>query len=389
MGITFRELNQMMVFGLDSENNFVHIDEVKNGYECNCFCPNCHNRLNAKNNGEKKEHHFAHANGSDCKKGHENTLQLLLKRTLEKNRKILLPQGNVKIGKSFVNDYREVDVKNAVVVRNQIEPVYVSFETPEGESIAIYIVITNDEMFERRLICRDNLIEIDLRSYKDSELPVEETILKVITEKTYKKQWVKRSDEKAIISKMLNVSSWKSFGRDVEGMIHIYCPKIKKTVIAKDVRCYDCDYYSKNIVISSDINGCIGFIEEPLSVDAIMKSEKPDYTCVDGPSYLEMHGEKRGRYYSFVLSDLPLAYPEKNYTLIYNEIKNAVFFVSLKAIQNHKYVGIEIDVDGSEIGVDFNIDKIYFQARPWSVCSIKEFKITQEIIDRLEDYLNK
>ena len=387
MSITFRELNQMMVFGLDSENNFVHVDDVKNGYECNCFCPHCHNRLNAKNNGTKKDHHFAHANGSDCKKGHENTLQLLLKRVLEKDLKILLPQGIVKIGKTFVNDYRETDVKNVVLIRNQIEPFHVSFETSKGERISIYIAISNDEMHERRLICCNELIEIDLRSYKDSELPVEETIHKVLTERTYKKQWIKRSDEKAIISKMIGISSWKSFGRDVEGIDHIYCPKIKKAITTNDAKCSDCDYYSRNIVMLSNINGCVGFIEEPLSIDAIMRSEKPDYSHVNGPSYFEMHGEKRGRYYSFALRDLPLAYPDKNYTLIYNEVRCAVYFISLKAIQNHKYIGIEIDVDGSEIGVDYNIDKIYFRARPWSVCSIREFKITQEIIDRLEHYL--
>ena len=73
MSIQFKDLTKMIVFAKNEKGEIKLIDDVANGYECECFCLNCGGKLNAKNNGKIKSHHFAHANGSDCKKGHENT----------------------------------------------------------------------------------------------------------------------------------------------------------------------------------------------------------------------------------------------------------------------------------------------------------------------------
>lgn len=68
-----------LTYALDSPNSsgkLVNIDEVENGNACNCFCPACHEPLIAKNNGEIREHHFAHKSGTECEHAYESMLIL-------------------------------------------------------------------------------------------------------------------------------------------------------------------------------------------------------------------------------------------------------------------------------------------------------------------------
>ena len=65
MNIKFSDLDTMIVFAKNSKGDLVFVDDVQNGYSCNCFCMNCGGRLNAKNNGVIKAHHFAHS-GQGC-----------------------------------------------------------------------------------------------------------------------------------------------------------------------------------------------------------------------------------------------------------------------------------------------------------------------------------
>jgi len=52
-------------FGLHKETNrFMGIDEVKNGLQCGCICPECKMRLKARH-GEENEHHFAHHDAAE------------------------------------------------------------------------------------------------------------------------------------------------------------------------------------------------------------------------------------------------------------------------------------------------------------------------------------
>ena len=54
MKIRFCDLDTMIVFANNSKGELVFVDDVENGYACNCFCINCHGKLNAKNNGDQK-----------------------------------------------------------------------------------------------------------------------------------------------------------------------------------------------------------------------------------------------------------------------------------------------------------------------------------------------
>ncbi|WP_394151079.1 hypothetical protein [Vibrio maritimus] len=55
----------LIPFGL-KEGKIHHVKNVPNGLACGCICPNCENKLVAKNNGEQKRPHFAHAVDAEC-----------------------------------------------------------------------------------------------------------------------------------------------------------------------------------------------------------------------------------------------------------------------------------------------------------------------------------
>lgn len=80
-----------LTYALDKEGKLVHIDDVPNGDECNCFCPHCNSPLCAKNGGKIKTHHFAHLSGADCKGAVESALHIMAKEVLSKYKKIMLP----------------------------------------------------------------------------------------------------------------------------------------------------------------------------------------------------------------------------------------------------------------------------------------------------------
>lgn len=65
--------------GLDKTGKLVYIDDAKNGLACECVCPGCKKTLIAKNNGKKKEHHFAHLNLVECQHGYQSALHYMAK----------------------------------------------------------------------------------------------------------------------------------------------------------------------------------------------------------------------------------------------------------------------------------------------------------------------
>ena len=69
----------LLIYALNSQNDFVHIDDVAKGLACNCYCPSCKERLVAKNGGKKRIHHFSHASGVDCEGAYESMLHQLAK----------------------------------------------------------------------------------------------------------------------------------------------------------------------------------------------------------------------------------------------------------------------------------------------------------------------
>ena len=69
------------------------VDNVPNGLKCNCVCPHCGKELVARNNPlNKREHHFAHRGGADCKGARMTTLHKLAQEVIAAETKVMLPE---------------------------------------------------------------------------------------------------------------------------------------------------------------------------------------------------------------------------------------------------------------------------------------------------------
>lgn len=87
-------MGAFLTFALDEGGALVHVDDVAKGMKCGCHCPNCDAPLYAKNAGQIREHHFAHAHGHECEGAYESSLHLLAKEVLQETGQIMLPQSN-------------------------------------------------------------------------------------------------------------------------------------------------------------------------------------------------------------------------------------------------------------------------------------------------------
>ena len=93
------------------EGKLVCISEVPSGLKCECVCASCGDRLVAKK-GKVREHHFAHAAGSDCPTAVETALHRAAKEILEKRKEIVLPRVGISFrgdgsSREIYSDFRE------------------------------------------------------------------------------------------------------------------------------------------------------------------------------------------------------------------------------------------------------------------------------------------
>lgn len=93
-----------LTYAINTNNKLVHIDSVPKGKACGCVCPCCKSKLEAKNGGNVRVHHFAHAKGSECTGAIESALHIMAKEILQEHKNIMLPpaqQGESGGQKSF------------------------------------------------------------------------------------------------------------------------------------------------------------------------------------------------------------------------------------------------------------------------------------------------
>lgn len=87
-------MGAFLTYALDEGGALVHVDDVAKGMKCGCHCPHCEAPLYAKNAGQIREHHFAHAHGHECEGAYESSLHLLAKEVLQETGRIMLPNSN-------------------------------------------------------------------------------------------------------------------------------------------------------------------------------------------------------------------------------------------------------------------------------------------------------
>lgn len=79
-----------LTFAIAPDGDTVHVSEVQRGAACGCVCPGCGKPLVARK-GAEVEHHFAHADGEECRHGYRNSLYLAFRRAAAELGRIRLP----------------------------------------------------------------------------------------------------------------------------------------------------------------------------------------------------------------------------------------------------------------------------------------------------------
>ena len=101
-------------YAWDRNKNLVSVDEVANGLACNCFCPACHCKLEAKQ-GEIREHHFAHYDKNECEGAIKAQLHIIAIHVLNELKTIHLPSVILNINGN-INNYGESIINNILQV---------------------------------------------------------------------------------------------------------------------------------------------------------------------------------------------------------------------------------------------------------------------------------
>ena len=178
----------------DEEGEWKHVNEVKTGKDCNCFCPQCGAKLiaiNSKPESESKAHHFAHERGSDCKSSEESMLHKLAKEVLSEEKKIMLP---------VIGDERQpmqLEFESVGMEKHDEQtgliPDCICFY--EGKKLWVEFKRTHevdtkkaDKIREAKIDC----IEIDLNACVINNAP-KETLREFIVQNSSNREWVYNS----------------------------------------------------------------------------------------------------------------------------------------------------------------------------------------------------
>jgi hypothetical protein len=150
-------MGAFLTYALDDNGILVHVDGVPKGAKCNCHCPHCQSMLYAKNGGQERTHHFAHAKGHECENAYESALHLLAKEILLETGHIMLPSSTsvVSLSQVYAEKYDE-----QYHIRPDIEGVL-----ENGERLLIEFYVSHKVDYNKRKIIIDNhlkCIEIDI-----------------------------------------------------------------------------------------------------------------------------------------------------------------------------------------------------------------------------------
>jgi competence CoiA-like predicted nuclease len=83
-------------FGINQNNELVHINQVKRGKRCNLLCPVCLYPLIAVK-GNKRQHHFRHTVDSECARNPESAIHLVAKKMIVEEMRIILPKWDINL----------------------------------------------------------------------------------------------------------------------------------------------------------------------------------------------------------------------------------------------------------------------------------------------------
>lgn len=153
-------------YALDSEDKLISINDVTvSGLACNCRCPKCRERLEARIGTGKREKHFAHSKHSNCHGAYMTILHMRSEEIIEKQKAVMAPKYTSKYGALLPRMLEFVDVEvERREDRKDLQPDIVGI-TEDGKRWAIEICNTHEvndkkrqKLFESGITC----LEIDV-----------------------------------------------------------------------------------------------------------------------------------------------------------------------------------------------------------------------------------
>lgn len=178
----------------ESSNLLVSVDAVANGLHCNCICPHCKQKLIAKNGGLKRDHHFAHYSGIECKGARMTALHMLAQQIIEKQKTIMLPdyQGEYFQKRTDIIHFDDVELEEFV---EGLRPDCIGIKKgKDGKEhrLWIEILVTHkvDDAKEKAIRnLQVSCVEVDLSDFLRTDYSEEEISQRLLKEKR-DRRWV-------------------------------------------------------------------------------------------------------------------------------------------------------------------------------------------------------
>lgn len=153
-------------YALNSVGKLVFVDDVENGVKCNCTCPSCGEKMVAKNNGEIKDHHFAHSSGSDCDGYKETLLHIWSKQIIEDSKMLMIPNYKNLPWKKL--NFKHIQIEQTDKLTN-LKPDIIGI-SDDGLELWIEIFVTHKCNEDKKRLINENSINcIEIKIPKEIE----------------------------------------------------------------------------------------------------------------------------------------------------------------------------------------------------------------------------
>ena len=217
-------------YALYEKKHLVSVDEVANGLACNCYCPACFCKLEAKQ-GDIREHHFAHYDKSECEGAIKAELHLITISLLNELKMIHLPPVTLNINGKLSN-YKDIVLTNIVQVveerDNTIPRVVVKFNSGKVLYIEVDVQHALDKaQCEKYKNNNQSAIQIQL-SHEEIKDPVN-AIRQKLSSNVSGKRWINNSQGEIVLHPSSRGTIYKNFVEKQEAF-----PLMQNSVKKKD-----------------------------------------------------------------------------------------------------------------------------------------------------------
>lgn len=185
-------------YALDSEDKLISIDQITvSGLACNCRCPKCKEKLEARIGTGLREKHFAHSKHSNCIGAYMTILHMLSEEIIEKHKEVMAPMYTSKYGSVSPRMLEFVDVEvERREDRKDLQSDIVGI-TEDGKRWAIEILNTH-EVDDKK---RQKLIESGITCLEiDVSNQTVENLEEFLLHSTSYREWINNpNDEETLL----------------------------------------------------------------------------------------------------------------------------------------------------------------------------------------------